>query len=591
MSTLGKAVVEYSADTAKFISDVGRTAAAFDKGMARMEAGVTNLRNAFVAVAGLGGFGALIKSAIDAGDQLGKLSQKVGITVERLSELKLGAELADVSLDALTIGLKEFNKSLAEARDPNSKAAGIFAALGVDPNESPDAALRKFADAMSKMEDGATKTAVATELMGKAGMNMIPWLNQGAAGMDKAAQSARNLGLVMSAEFAAQSEQFNDNLKLLSKNTDALAVQLAGGLIGGLTTLTGRLVESREKGEGFLGFLKEAVLLATALGERLFIIPQGISERIFSDLRHQGGSMGGPVTGLIRGPDGKPINQGTGGPAPNPDAVACAASGGKWVNGQCVRTGSSSDNLVGRQWAEDQEEWNKIMAESAQATDNYYAGLRAEEKRVEDERMKAWLEFIDREREREEIEMRALAGFDAMGNAIKKTTELTDRLGFTFASAFEDAIVQGRRLSSILKGLAQDVARIFIREGFTRPAANFLSGMFAGYFGGSAGSSAAGASGGESIPTDSYFMTAAEGGTFKVGGSGGIDSKLVGFQATPGEVFEVTPPGESRGGGSSVINFNVQAIDSRSFVSMLADPANRRALVRIVRDAQLRGES
>src|SRR3990167_2101497 len=277
MSTLGKAVVEYSADTAKFISDVGRTAAMFDKSMARMEAGIMGLRNALVAAAGLGGFSVLIKGAIDAGDQLNKLAQKVGISVERLSEFKLGAELADVNLEALTIGLKEFNKALTEAQDPNSKSAGIFKALGVDASQNPEEALRRFADAMSLLPDGAAKTAVAVEGMGKAGMNMIPWLNQGAAGMDRAARSAKNLGVVISAEFAAQAEQFNDNLKLLSKNVDALGVKMASGLIGGLETLTSRLVAATEKGEAFKGFLRESLFLMTVMADLAFL-PRGVGQ-------------------------------------------------------------------------------------------------------------------------------------------------------------------------------------------------------------------------------------------------------------------------------------------------------------------------
>ena len=346
MSTLGKAVIEFSADTAKFTGDVGRAAALFTRNMERMEAGVANIRNALAAAAGLGGFGLIIQSALDTGDQLHKLSQKVGISVESLSELKLGAELADLNLEALTLGLKEFNKSLTEAGDGNSKAAQIFKQLGVDIQAGPEAALRQFADAMSKLPDGATKTTVALEIMGKAGTTMIPWLNGGADGMDRAAQSARNLGLVMSAKFARDAEQFNDNLKLLGRTTDALGIQFGGKIIEGLVTLTTNMVKAAEKGEKWMGILREInkLLLANASlvpGWIGWAADQGAT-RAFADNE---GSKFGPRVGLITGPDGKPINTAPAAPALNPEAVACAASGGKWEGGRCVRaaTGGGSD--------------------------------------------------------------------------------------------------------------------------------------------------------------------------------------------------------------------------------------------------------
>lgn len=41
----------------------------------------------------------------------------------------------------------------------------------------------------------------------------------------------------------------------------------------------------------------------------------------------------------------------------------------------------------------------------------------------------------------------------------------------------------------------------------------------------------------------------ATGGSFKVGGAGGIDSKLIQFRATPGEMVDIRTPGQDRGGG------------------------------------------
>lgn len=85
----------------------------------------------------------------------------------------------------------------------------------------------------------------------------------------------------------------------------------------------------------------------------------------------------------------------------------------------------------------------------------------------------------------------------------------------------------------------------------------------------------------------------AQGGTFKVGGTGGIDSQLVAFKATPGERVDVSRPGDERGSGF-VVNAPI-TIDARGAQRGTAEEivaaAERRILPQIlgvVRDAQSR---
>jgi hypothetical protein len=81
---------------------------------------------------------------------------------------------------------------------------------------------------------------------------------------------------------------------------------------------------------------------------------------------------------------------------------------------------------------------------------------------------------------------RLLGTFDAQGDAAKDLDKAVRDLGFTFSSAFEDAVLDGNKLSDVLKGLAKDVARIFLRQTVTGPLAESLSGFATGLFGGGA---------------------------------------------------------------------------------------------------------
>ncbi|MDJ0792443.1 MAG: phage tail tape measure protein [Acidimicrobiia bacterium] len=57
---------------------------------------------------------------------------------------------------------------------------------------------------------------------------------------------------------------------------------------------------------------------------------------------------------------------------------------------------------------------------------------------------------------------------------LDKTAKLSEKLGFTFASAFEDAIIEGENLGDVLKALEKDIIRIVTNQLITRPLADAL---------------------------------------------------------------------------------------------------------------------
>jgi hypothetical protein len=58
------------------------------------------------------------------------------------------------------------------------------------------------------------------------------------------------------------------------------------------------------------------------------------------------------------------------------------------------------------------------------------------------------------------------------GEQIKANTDIAREFGFTFSSAMEDAILSGKRFSDVLRGLAQDLARMVLRKTVTEPLGN-----------------------------------------------------------------------------------------------------------------------
>jgi hypothetical protein len=113
-----------------------------------------------------------------------------------------------------------------------------------------DQLLLDMAERFSTMPDGIEKTAMATKVFGKAGMDLIPFLNQGKDGIKELMDEAEKLGIVLDAKTAAASEALNDNLTRLETSTRGLMVQAIAPLIPFLSAMSDEMVKTRKEGEG-----------------------------------------------------------------------------------------------------------------------------------------------------------------------------------------------------------------------------------------------------------------------------------------------------------------------------------------------------
>jgi len=181
----------------------------------------------------------------------------------------------------------------------------------------------------------------------------------------------------------------------------------------------------------------------------------------------------------------------------------------------------------------------------------------------------------------------------------KKNEDSARELGLTFSSAFEDAVVSGKKLSDVLRGLAQDVARLFLRKAVTEPGADFLSGIF------KSGLGAAFDGFGGGLDSVLEVPLAIDAGSFGGARAGGgpvsaNTSYMVGERGpelfTPGKSGTIIPNGGGDGGGN-VFNIDARGADQaglarlESLIMGLAGPnvVERRAVSATMRAASRGG--
>ena len=79
---------------------------------------------------------------------------------------------------------------------------------------------------------------------------------------------------------------------------------------------------------------------------------------------------------------------------------------------------------------------------------------------------------------------------DEINQQTRSGADAARELGMTFTSAFEEAVVGGKRFSQVLQGLYQDILKIALRKTITEPMAGIFSDLFGGLFGKSSSTSA-----------------------------------------------------------------------------------------------------
>lgn len=535
MSALGRLVIELSADTVKYASDLGKAAHISEQRARDIAKSISIATGAFTAMGAA--VSALAKSSINEMDALNKMSQRVGVNVEALSGLKFAAQLADVSTESLGTGLKKLSVNMLDTQAGAGDAREAFRALGIEVKQADgslkgaDGVMREIADRFSRMEDGAGKTALAVKLFGRAGSDLIPLLNQGAAGLKSAADEADRLGLTVSTKAAKAAEDFNDNLTRLSKGASSLGIAIATEALPALVKITDQLRDAATAAGGFWKFLANPFAYGISDPGAKVIELEGNLEKL-KKLRDELSTptLTNKLNNVLFGDVGD-LNLQIAATEKqlqflrkmqeiklerlSVDSIHRVKSGAPALSDSTTKA-IRSDNLVGQQWAQWQEEEAKIMSQAAQYTDDYYRKQREEEKKLEDDRKKAMLEFIDREREREEIQMRLVAGFDAEGKAMKELKQASQDWGFNFNSAIEEAILNFKSLGDVVRSVGNDIARMILRKTIVEPLGGAVSkgvkGVIEGIFGGKGGGG--GGNGGVVDPTQgSAFVGSFDSGT------------------------------------------------------------------------------
>jgi hypothetical protein len=520
MASLGALVIELAANTARLQGDLGKAV-----GMAERAAGQFKRVFGGLAAAGGGlGLAAIAGQAISLGDELQKGALRAGVSAGEFSKLAAAAKQADVDMGTLSRGLKEMQKIISEAASGSKSATDSLDAIGLSAQRlrqlSPTKQLEAIADGLNRITDPADRSRRGAEILGKAYLDLVPALEGGAAGLRALVTEQEKLGNTFSDQQIKRLADADDAIKKLKASWSGFATTLVSFVAPALTGILNQLSElSAAKG---IDRIEDR--LRTLRGARNSI-------PVFFNFGYVSGE------GIVMGPEALDRE------IARLERVADLAAGRK------SRGRGSGPATVAAQIKADANQASGALTEVITTAQRLF------------DRTKPFRMFEPGTIDAGMLEDTRL---DQFGDSILESTQgIADNMSEIFKQPFEElspyADEAARNMQTAfadflfdpfedgIKGMLRGFVDVLRRMVAEAAAAKIFGSKKSGGLG--LGDLVTGAVG--------SLFGFAQGGSFNVGGSGGTDSQLVAFKATPGERVSVSTPAQQKSGRSIVVHQSV----------------------------------
>lgn len=255
-NNLGSLVVSLGLDAAEFTKGLSKSEYQAQQWARNIDKGITFVRGSLagLGIAAAGAF-AFVNAHAEGIAAFQELGDKIGATAEEVASLKAASDLSGVSLDTMAAASIKLTSSLAKTDD---EAKGVGAALGAIGLELEDFKrlgavdqIEAVAQALAGAEDGAGKTAVAVQLFGKSGADLIPLLNDLADGAERQITLTQEQ-IKAADDYTKQTARLSGEIDTLVKITAADAMPALGGMVQMLQEIFQYSKQSQD-GIDFLG--------------------------------------------------------------------------------------------------------------------------------------------------------------------------------------------------------------------------------------------------------------------------------------------------------------------------------------------------
>ena len=221
----------------------------FTKGMDGVM-GKVNQFGKYAAIAGtaiVGAMGAATMSFASTADNIQEMSQRSGLSYKKIQELGYAAKLSGSSTAGLETAMKRMQKTLFDAKNGSATATQSFTQLGIKLEDiqglNPDEQFDMLAGAIAEIQDPTDRAAMAIELFGRSGTDMLPMLANGKQGLTDMAAEANKLNAVIGNDAVNAGAKMQDKIDAMTAAMEGFKNKIGEALAPQITAFIEKLTE------------------------------------------------------------------------------------------------------------------------------------------------------------------------------------------------------------------------------------------------------------------------------------------------------------------------------------------------------------
>lgn len=183
-----------------------------------------------------------IKETAAYGDNVDKMSQKLGLSSDAYQKWDYVLNLAGTDMQSMTTGLKTLTNQFQAAKDGNDASIKAFEQLGISMEDAANMSREDlFAAAITGLQgmaDTTERAALANKLFGKSGQNLTPLFNQTAEQTKEQMDLAEKYGMVMPEAAVKASAAFQDSVTTMQMTMTGLKNRMMAEFLPAVTQIT-----------------------------------------------------------------------------------------------------------------------------------------------------------------------------------------------------------------------------------------------------------------------------------------------------------------------------------------------------------------
>ena len=175
------------------------------------------------------------------GDNIDKMSQKMGISAEAYQEWDAVMQHSGTSMETLKVSMKTLSLAAEKGND-------AFKALGITESElanlSKEGLFDRVISGLQGMEEGTQRTAIASALLGRGATELGALLNTSAEETEAMRKRVHELGGVMSDEAVKASAAYQDQLQDMNTAIDGFKRNIVSNFLPSVTKAMGGITNA-----------------------------------------------------------------------------------------------------------------------------------------------------------------------------------------------------------------------------------------------------------------------------------------------------------------------------------------------------------